>query len=201
MAALERAATPGEVTPELAERVASSLRERHAPVQADYGLVTYDGAADGAVGTVSGPTVGVLLANNPRTRLPWYKVYLLVTAVSTGLLALIRFDVAPFDVIGPTAAAALVVALFAATSLAHWYDVYRWRRATEDTPPDFAVTLDEEVTYRETLDDLERETSEDEFETDASVRDESREDASDESRENADDETSDDVNGDDDRGP
>ncbi|WP_135852717.1 DUF7344 domain-containing protein [Halorussus salinus] len=154
VAAWERTATPDEVASELAERVASSLRERHLPALADSGLVAYDADADRVVGTVSDPTAEVLLANHPRTRLPWYKVYLLVTVLSAGLLGLVRLDVPPFDAVEPIAAAALVVALFAVASLGHWYDVYRWRRATEEMPPDFAVTLDEEVRYRESLDDL-----------------------------------------------
>jgi len=168
VAAWERTTTPDEVAPELAERVAGSLRERHVPALADWGLVAYDADADRVVGTVSDPTVEVLLANDPRTRLPWYKVYLVVTALSAGLLGLVRLDVPPFDAVGPIAAAALVVALFALTSLGHWYDVYRWRRATEEMPPDFAVTLDEEVRYRESLADLE---------DDESTDDENREDA------------------------
>jgi hypothetical protein len=154
VAAWERTTTPDAVGPELAERVAASLRERHVPVLADHGLIAYDADADRVVGTVSDPTVGVLLVNDPRTRLPWYKVYLVVTALSAGLLGLVRLDVPPFDAVGPIAAAALVVALFAVASLGHWYDVHRWRRATAEMPPDFAVTLDEEVRYRESLADL-----------------------------------------------
>jgi len=180
VAAWERTTTPDEVAPELAERVASSLRARHVPALADCGLVAYDADADRVVGTVSDPTVGVLLANHSRTRLPWYKVYLVVTALSAGLLGLVRLDVPPFDAVGPIAAAALVVALFAVTSLAHWYDVYRWRRATEEMPPDFAVTLDEEVRYRETLDDLDGDESGDgsEVESDRDATDESTDEES-----------------------
>jgi hypothetical protein len=53
--------------------------------------------------------------------------------------------VAPFDRVGPLAVAALVVGLFAIASVGYWYNVYRWRRRSEDTPPDFLVTLEADV--------------------------------------------------------
>ncbi|UPV74506.1 hypothetical protein M0R89_00195 [Halorussus limi] len=150
VAAWERTTTPEEVAPERTASVAASLRRRHVPALVECDLVAYDDRRrDRVVGRVTDPTVELLLANDPRTRVAWYKVYLAVTAISAGLLALVRFGVPPFAEVGSVAVAALVVALFAVASLGHWYDVYRWRRANEDMPPDFRVTLGEEVTYRD----------------------------------------------------
>ncbi|WP_128475978.1 DUF7344 domain-containing protein [Halorussus pelagicus] len=149
VAAWERPATRDEVASERVAAVAATLRRRHLPILAEWGLVAYDADRDRVVGRVSDPTVELLLANDPRTRVAWYKVYLLVTAISAGFLALVRLGVAPFDGVDSIVAAALVVVLFAVASLGHWYDVYRWRRANEDMPPDFLVTLEEEVTYRD----------------------------------------------------
>ncbi|MFC7079956.1 hypothetical protein [Halorussus caseinilyticus] len=87
--------------------------------------------------------------SNP-TRVAWPKVYLVLTALSTGLLGLLRYDVPPFDRLPPVAAAVLIVAVFAAASVGHWYDVNRRERRAEDAPPDFPATLDEEIAYRET---------------------------------------------------
>jgi hypothetical protein len=94
---------------------------------------------------VEDPTVTVFLANDPRTTVAWYKLYFALTAVSAVFVGLVRLDVPPFDRVGPLAVAALVVGLFAIASVGYWYDVYRWRRRSEDTPPDFLVTLEADV--------------------------------------------------------
>ncbi|NEU56373.1 hypothetical protein [Halorussus sp. MSC15.2] len=83
-----------------------------------------------------------------HTRVAWYKVYLALTAFSTGLLGLVLYDVPPFGGLTPVAVSALIVALFAVASVGYWYDVSRGRRS-EETPPNFLRTLDEEVDYRE----------------------------------------------------
>lgn len=145
VAAWERATTPDEVAGEYAESVLSSLRRTHLPYLAESGLVTYDDRRDLVTGQVEDPEVALFLANDPRTVVSWYKVYLALTVVSAVLIGLIWLGVSPFDRIDPIVAAALVVGLFTVASLAYWYDVYRWRRRTEDTPPDFLVTLEEDV--------------------------------------------------------
>ncbi|MFC4448247.1 hypothetical protein [Halorussus aquaticus] len=89
------------------------------------------------------------MARKPtRTRVAWYKVYLALTAFSTGLLGLVLYDVPPFGGLTPVAVSALIVALFAVASVGYWYDVSRGR-PSEETPPNFLRTLDEEVDYRE----------------------------------------------------
>jgi hypothetical protein len=184
VAAWERTATPDEVAPERAAMVAASLRRRHVPALVEYGLAAYDGHSDRVVGRVNDRTVELLLANDPRTRIAWYKVYLAVTAISTAFLALVRYEVPPLEEVEPVAAAALVVALFAAGSLGDWYDVYRWRRAHEELPPDFLVSLDEEVTYRESRE--ERDEAEDEDGGDEGAADESAAERTDDENENGD---------------
>jgi hypothetical protein len=149
VAAWERATTPDEVSAEHAESVRSSLRRTHLPYLAESGFVAYDDRRNLARGRVENPQVAVFLANEPRTTVPWYKVYLVSTAVSAVLVGLVQFGVPPFDRVSPIAAAALVMGLFAVASLGYWYDIYRWRRRTDDTPPDFLVTLEEDVPLKE----------------------------------------------------
>jgi len=102
---------------------------------------------------VEDPTVTVFLANDPRTTVAWYKLYFALTAVSAVFVGLVRLDVPPFDRVGPLAVAALVVGLFAIASVGYWYDVYRWRRRTEDAPPDLPVTLGVDVPLEEREED------------------------------------------------
>lgn len=159
VAAWERSTTPDEVTisDELTtvheESVYSSIRGNHLPYLEARGLVTYDSHGDRVTGQVDDPTVELYVANDPRTTVAWHKVYLLVTAVSTVLLGLTQVGVPPFGDLRPLTAAALIVALFAAVSIGYWYDVYRWRRQNEEDPPDFLVSVDEELPYEEGEDD------------------------------------------------
>ncbi|NHN59282.1 MULTISPECIES: hypothetical protein [Halorussus] len=85
----------------------------------------------------------------------WHRVYLALTAISTVLLALMMADVPPFGDLSPTAAGAVIVALFAAASVGHWYDARRARRRERERPPDLPGTLDEEIRYRENSDEAE----------------------------------------------
>lgn len=160
VAAWERATTsdeggtPGEATPddaasEHAESVSTALREDHLPRLDGLGLVAYDDRDDLVTGRVEDPTLELYLTNDPRTTVAWYKVYLVLTVVSTVVIGLAQVGVPPFDGLGPVGAAGVVVALFAAASVAYWYDVRRWRRRNADEPPDFVVSLDEEIPFEE----------------------------------------------------
>ena len=101
---------------------------------------------------------GLYVTNDSRTAIAWYKVYLLLTAVSTVLVGLTQAGVPPFGDLGSLAAAAMVVALFGVASLAYWYDVRRRRRRREQEPPDLLVSLDEEIPLEEGMEEDERGT-------------------------------------------
>ena len=90
-----------------------------------------------------------------RTRVAWHRVYLALTAISTVVLGLVLSDTPPFADLRPVAAGALIVALFAAASIAHWYDASLARRRAEEEPPDFPATLNEEIRYRDESEDAE----------------------------------------------
>lgn len=149
VAAWERATTPNEVTAERVESVYTALRETHVPYFEAHDLVAYDCQDNCVVGQVDDPTVELYVRNDPRTTIPWYRVYLALTVVSTVLLGLAQADVSSLGALSPIAMAALIVVIFAMASVAHWYDVFRWRRRTEEEPPDFVVSVDEEVPYEE----------------------------------------------------
>lgn len=155
VAAWERSTTPDEVTitsgvtTTHADSVASSLRRSHIPYLEARGFVTYDSRGDRVIGQVDDPAVELLVANDPRSRVAWHKVYLALTVVSSLLLGLTQAGVPPFGELRPLATATLIVALFAAASVGYWYDVYRWRRRAEENPPDFLVSMDEELPYED----------------------------------------------------
>lgn len=145
VAAWECSTTPDEVTAAHGESVYSSIRRSHLPYLEGRGFVTYDSHSDRVIGQVDDPTVELYVANDPRTTVAWHKVYLVLTVVSTVLLGLMQVGVPPFGELRPLTTAALIVALYAAVSVGCWYDVYRWRRRTEENPPDFLVSVDEEL--------------------------------------------------------
>ncbi|USZ67905.1 hypothetical protein NGM10_14375 [Halorussus salilacus] len=148
VAAWEAGKTPGEVA--RADRVAvgASLRETHLPFLAQRNIVRYDPHCDRATYCATDPALAVYLENDPRTAVRWHRVYLLLTAVVAVFVGLVWVGVGPFARVNPLAVAAVAVALFAAASVGHWYDVYRWRRRTEDLPPDFVVEFEEDADGR-----------------------------------------------------
>lgn len=174
VAAWERKTTPEEVARAHVRSVRSSLRRTHIPYLVQRDLATYDPDREAVTGHVEDPEVTVFLANDPRTKISWYRVYLVLTALSAAFLGLVWFGVSPFDRIDPIAAAAIVVGLFALASVGYWYDVRRWQREAEDTPPDFLVTLGEDVTF-DREDESEREEREERDESDRESRNESNE--------------------------
>jgi hypothetical protein len=167
VAAWERATTaPDEDAPdksisEHVELVATSLRENHLPHLDGLDLVAYDDRDDRVTGRIEDPTVELYLTNDPRTTVAWYRMYLVLTVVSTVVIGLTQVGIPPFDDLGPVGAAGVIVALFAAASLTYWYDVRRWRRRNRDEPPDFLVSLDEEIPFEERKENGNRETGRD----------------------------------------
>lgn len=148
IAAWEHGETGEDPTTEERESVVSSLRRHHVPYLADRDIVSYDRQRDSVVYDTDDSTLAMCLANDPRTTVPWHRVYLALTAISAILLGLVWLDVGPFAALAPIAVAGIVVVVFAAASVVHWYDVYRWRRSTEGEPPDFLVTLGNDVVKR-----------------------------------------------------
>lgn len=98
--------------------------------------------------------LALCLAADPRATLGWHRVYLVLTAISAVLIGLVWAGVEPFSAIPPVGVAGIVVALFAAASAVHLYDVRRWRDGT-DEPPDFSATLGEDVIEQDAIDDRE----------------------------------------------
>lgn len=149
VAAWEAETTPERVTPAERDAVGASLRETHVPYLADRGIVRYDRRRDRATYCGDDPALAVYLANDPRTTVRWHRVYLLLTALAAVFVGLVWVGVPPLEGVNPVAVAAVVVTLFAVVGVAHWYDVYRWRRRTEELPPDFLVEFEEDGDRRE----------------------------------------------------
>jgi membrane protein implicated in regulation of membrane protease activity len=75
-------------------------------------------------------------------------VYLALTLVGFVVLGLSMLGVPPFGALSGFTLAWLLFALFALASLLYRYDVYRWERRTDEMPPDFVLTLGEDVPLR-----------------------------------------------------
>jgi hypothetical protein len=149
--------------------VVSSLRRHHVPYLAERGIVSYDPERDRVAYDTDDSTLALWLANDPRTSVRWHRIYLGLTALSVALLALVRFGVGPLAAVPPIAVAGVVVVLFGAASVVHWYDVHRWRRDAAGEPPDFLVTLGENVVERAPEEESEeREGSEEDEESEGS---------------------------------
>lgn len=155
VAAWEEVTSPEEVTRDRTRAVYASLRRDHIPHLEARDLVTYDLASDRVTCHVDDPALEVYLANDYRTSVPWYLVYLVLTALSAVFVLLVQSGAPPFSEIPPVVVAAIIVTVFAAASVLHWYDVYRWRRRTEDEPPDFLVTVEEDEIFRNEEDESE----------------------------------------------
>lgn len=150
-----------DVTADEREAVVASLRRHHIPHLAERGVVTYDPDRDRVAYDTDDSRLAMLLANDPRTSVAWHVVFLALTGVSAVLLGLVWLNVGPFAEVGAVTVAGVVVALFAAASAVYWYDVSRWRRDHEGEPPDFLVTLGDDVVER-TPDDGESDADESE---------------------------------------
>lgn len=142
--AWERATAPDDA-PTCAETIRSSIRRTHLPYLEARDLVTYDRRTDRVTARIDDPTVKLFAANHPRTTIAWHKLYLVLTAVSTVILGLAQVGVPLLGDLQPVAVAGLIVALFAAASVAHWVDAYRWRRRNEENPPDFLVSVEDDL--------------------------------------------------------
>ena len=154
VAAWEAGTTPDDVAEARIRSVYESLERTHVPRLAAAGLVSYDPASDTVAARIDDPRLEVYLANDPRTSVPWYAVYLGIAALSIGFLAAVLTGIPPISGLDPLAAATIVVFAFAAASVLHWYDVYRWRKRTEGEPPDFLVSVEaDEIEDREPPED------------------------------------------------
>lgn len=158
------------------EAVVASLRSHHIPYLVERDVVAYDPQRDRVVYDTDDSTLAMFLANDPRTSVPWHLVYLALTAVSAAFVGLVWLDVGPFAGIRPVTVAGVVVVLFTAASAVHRYDVYRWRRDNEGEPPDFLVTLGDDISERVREDEVAERTCEGGTERD---RDDGRRDADD----------------------
>lgn len=143
VAAWEQLVPTEEVATTRTRAVYESLKRTHVPYLEAAGLVTYDSRRDRVTAHVDDPALELFLDNHPRTSVPWHLVYLVLTAVAAVFILLVRMGVSPFSELPPVLVAATVVAAFAVASFAHWYDVYRWRRRTENEPPDFLVSVED----------------------------------------------------------
>lgn len=128
VAAWERVTMADDAGASHRKSVYSSLHRTHLPYLEGLGLVAYD---------------------RQCKQVAWYRVYFLLSVVGVFVVGALWVAVPPVGALSPLLAATLILVGFAAVSFLHWYDIRRWHRQTADMPPDFLLTLGDEVTTRD----------------------------------------------------
>lgn len=127
VAAWENDTDPEDLTEQEKKRVYVSIYQTHIPKLDEAGVVDYD-KDEGTITLSKDATFIEEHLMEPSSDVTWYAIYLSIGLAGGVLLLLVAFDVGVF---GDAAelVAALVVAGFLATSLAHYLS-YRTRKST-----------------------------------------------------------------------
>ncbi|WP_323191728.1 hypothetical protein [Halostella sp. PRR32] len=145
VAAWERCTTPDEVSPSHRKSVYSAIHQTHLPYLEDLELVSYNRQRKQISLRVDRSEFGLYLVNDPHTTVPWYKVYFTLALTCLTAAGLILLGIWPVETLPVISVFLLFAVAFALTSVFHWLDIYRWRRRTKDMPPDFVLTLGNDV--------------------------------------------------------
>ena len=135
VASWERCCDPEEVAVAKRKSVYSALHQTHLPYLEERGLVAFDRETNEIEWLLENSEVDLSLAADPRKTVRWYRVYLLLAGVSGPLPGSVWAGLPAFARVPPIALAVVLVSSYAATSVAHWYDVHRWRRCTDGMVP------------------------------------------------------------------
>lgn len=134
VAAWENETTPSALTTEQRKRVYISLYQTHLPKLDEANIVEYD-RDEGIVRLGDRASdLDIYLSDVTREEFPWDRLYLGLVAASSLLVAAVWLGVPPFGLIPGLVLATLILAVFAITSVVHYF-VYRHAGAV-GTPPD-----------------------------------------------------------------
>jgi len=118
------------------KRVYISLYQSHLPTMDKQGIVSYD-PDDGTVTLAESlSSADIYLEVVPKEDIPWNVYYLGLAAADGLLLALARFEVAPFDLVPDLAWGGIVLVTFAASAFVQTYLNRRMRFGDEGPPPE-----------------------------------------------------------------
>lgn len=132
VAAWENDVSVDELTDQQRKRVYISLYQSHIPKLDSLGIVEHD-KDSGAVSLTGDARVVDQYLDGDDQEYPWQSLYLLLSAVSAGILALVWLDVGLFSSLSPAVVGILITAAFAVTAGAHYLS---WRTNRETIPPE-----------------------------------------------------------------
>lgn len=138
LAAWENDTTVGELTKQQRKRVYVSLYQTHIQKLSDAGIVEYD-QDTGMLALANGANqIGAYLSvdEDDDARVRWQEYYIVLSAASGLLYALVAFDVALFSLVSELQMGIVIVLAFAALATAHY--VYT-RQSASDIPADALI--------------------------------------------------------------
>lgn len=143
VAAWENDTTVRNVSPSERKSVYSALHQTHLPKLQSAGVLQYDPERSLITSTDDAARMDLQLASDPQTSLPWHQVYLVLAAVSLGLLTSVWQGVYPFTLLSGVQYALLIITVFGLTAMGHTYDLRQWRQRANNAAPDFILELNE----------------------------------------------------------
>lgn len=146
VAAWENCTTPDEITTTQRNSVYAALKQLHLPYLEERNLLSIDHEHNHIESRLRDAAVEFSLANDPRTTIRWYRVYLLVSTVTLLVIGLAGADVLPVGSISLSPITGTVIFVYTAISVIYWYDIFQWNRSMEGMPPDFFVSVDQTAT-------------------------------------------------------
>jgi DNA-binding transcriptional ArsR family regulator len=134
IAAWENDCTVGEVTPTERKRVYTALQQSHLPKLERNGIITFDRESGQVRPTDTVDEMDIYLEVVGEEQLSWDQYYLGLSAVATGIVVAIWFDLPPFRAVSPLLWMTFIVLLFAASATIHNYRSANLGATSE--PPD-----------------------------------------------------------------
>lgn len=138
IAAWENGESVDQVTADQRRRVYVSLHQTHLPRMDEAGILRYENSRDTIELTERGESLRVYMEVVEDDDIPWSEFYLGLSGLSAALVAAVWLDVTPFGLLPDLAWGTIVVALFAATSVAHVYHAEQRRLGTGGEPPELS---------------------------------------------------------------
>ncbi|MFC7137327.1 hypothetical protein ACFQRB_14460 [Halobaculum litoreum] len=135
VAAWENGVDVAEVDSTQRRRAYVALHQTHLPRLDEAGVLRYESTREEIELTETGEDLRVYMDVVRGNDIPWSEFYLGLSAFAAALVTVAWLDFYPFSIGGDAAYAALVVALFAATSVVHLVRSRRNRLGAGGDPP------------------------------------------------------------------
>lgn len=130
----------GEVTAAHRKSVYSALHQTHLPKLETVGVVEYD--RDAMAVRLTEEARCINFASDVYRSLLWPRRYLALCGLGAGLIGVRALGVTPFDVLGWSAYAVVLLVLVTALAGVHLVTSRRWQRRFERARPDFVLDFE-----------------------------------------------------------